>query len=64
MKSGHSTLFDELCLIMIVAQAGACPTFKNVTCFVRWAKAHSTLPWSFGTETSAGMKYGGPGNRN
>ncbi len=43
---------------MTVASGGACPTFKNVTCFGRWAKAHPTLLRSFGTPTSAGIRYG------
>ena len=38
-----------------------CPTFKNVTCFGRWAKAHPALLWSFGTQRPAGIKYVGCG---
>ncbi len=33
----------------------------HVTCLGRWAKAHPTLLGSFATQTSAGIKYGGPG---
>ncbi len=51
-----------------------CPTFKNATCFGRWAKAHPTLLirgksqtvcsahptllQSFGAQRAAGIKYG------